>query len=161
MLISKRSIHSGKLHTMDLPITRAQLVRFEAGDEKIQQIFPHLSATEREFLQTGMSPEEQDNIYDPDEPLRKYEVYQMIDISNTSDDSVRRFVGSINAVDLEHAFKSTQNEFGRYEKGWHPDGMRSTMVGDVFIDLSTNIVYIIANQGFNLLPKSSLKIQPK
>jgi len=61
MLIIKRSIVSGKLHEIDLPITEEQ---YEAGmtamenGSMIQDAFPMLSEDHREFLLSGMTPEE-------------------------------------------------------------------------------------------------------
>jgi len=62
MKIVKKSQLSGKLNTMDLNITDAQFARLQ-GDELIQDIVPHLSPTEREFLITGIMPNEWDSIF--------------------------------------------------------------------------------------------------
>jgi len=58
MLIEKRSDFTGKLNTMDLDITEEQLAEYLSSRGLIQSIFPDLSPTEREFLMTGVSPEE-------------------------------------------------------------------------------------------------------
>ena len=42
---------------MDPPITLEQLARYSAG-ELLQNAFPQLSAGEREFIKTGITPEE-------------------------------------------------------------------------------------------------------
>lgn len=47
---------------MDLDITHEQLDRWRRG-ELIQKAMPNLSDAEREFMITGMTPEEQDNFY--------------------------------------------------------------------------------------------------
>lgn len=47
---------------MDLDVTEEQLAR-HAGGELVQNVFPHLSAEEREFLITGMTPAEQKEIF--------------------------------------------------------------------------------------------------
>lgn len=57
MRIEKRSIYSGKVNTMDLPITDEQLARWQNG-ELIQNVMPKLSAAEREFLISGCTPED-------------------------------------------------------------------------------------------------------
>jgi hypothetical protein len=44
---------------MDLDITEAQIEKWENG-ELIQNAFPNLNNDEREFLLTGMTPEEWD-----------------------------------------------------------------------------------------------------
>jgi len=59
MKITKTSIWSKKTRTMDLDITEAQIEKWENG-ELIQNAFPNLNGDEREFLLTGMTPEEWD-----------------------------------------------------------------------------------------------------
>ncbi len=58
MKITKTSILTGKVHTMDLDITEEQLARFKRGEDLIQNIFPHLTPSEREFLLSGATDEE-------------------------------------------------------------------------------------------------------
>ena len=60
MLVKKQSIMSGKVNEMELDITQEQLDRYLEGEELIQDIFPHLNASEREFLISGMTGEEWD-----------------------------------------------------------------------------------------------------
>ena len=60
MLVKKTSIMSGKVNEMDLDITQEQLDRYLEGRGLIQDIFPHLNASEREFLISGMTGEEWD-----------------------------------------------------------------------------------------------------
>lgn len=57
MIVVRTSMLSGKEHQMDLNVTQEQLDRFEAG-EKVQHVFPHLSADHREFILNGITPEE-------------------------------------------------------------------------------------------------------
>ncbi len=55
MLISRTSCISGETHTLELSITSEQLDRIENrfdSKELIQDIVPHLSIDEREFLMT-------------------------------------------------------------------------------------------------------------
>lgn len=47
----------------ELPVTLQQLERFEKGVETIQDIFPQLSADDREFIKTGITAEEWDNLF--------------------------------------------------------------------------------------------------
>lgn len=63
MQITKTSRISGTVSTMDLDITSEQLSRIEAGIELIQNIVPHLSSDEREFLITGITPQEWDKLF--------------------------------------------------------------------------------------------------
>ena len=57
MLIKRKSIISGDTNSMVLPITGDQLDRWTGG-ELIQNVFPDLSVDQREFLMTGITPEE-------------------------------------------------------------------------------------------------------
>jgi hypothetical protein len=62
MIISKQSILTGKTSKMDLPVTKEQIKAWQQG-ELIQNVMPHLSIVEREFLISGMSEEEQNRIF--------------------------------------------------------------------------------------------------
>jgi len=61
MKYTQTSILTGKSHTMDLPITeeafRDGLHRRDGGD-LIQHAFPKLTDGQREFIMTGITPEE-------------------------------------------------------------------------------------------------------
>ena len=59
MLITKQSVMTGEKNTMLLPVTNEQIDRWQNG-ELIQNVFPHLSPSEREFLISGVTPEEWD-----------------------------------------------------------------------------------------------------
>ena len=59
MLISKFSPISMKDHTREIDVTQSQLDRWKAG-ELIQNVMPNISADDREFLMTGITPEEWD-----------------------------------------------------------------------------------------------------
>lgn len=53
--------------SMDLPITQEQLDRWHNG-ELIQNVFPHLSANEREFIKTGITADKWEAIFKPKKP---------------------------------------------------------------------------------------------
>ena len=57
MLVRKRSIITGDTHVWDLDVTTEQIERWQAG-AFVQDVFPHLSAEEREFLINGTTPRE-------------------------------------------------------------------------------------------------------
>ncbi len=59
MLVTKQSVMTGEKNTMLLPVTNEQIDRWQNG-ELIQNVFPHLSPSEREFLISGVTPEEWD-----------------------------------------------------------------------------------------------------
>jgi len=67
MIIEKKSAFSGKMNTMDLPVTQEQLDRWQKGRELIQDVFPHLSPDQREFLMTGTTPEEWNAAFPPED----------------------------------------------------------------------------------------------
>ena len=57
MLITKTSVMTGEKNEMLLPVTNEQIERWQNG-ELVQNVFPHLSPSEREFLISGVTPEE-------------------------------------------------------------------------------------------------------
>lgn len=57
MEISKRSPITKKVTTRDLDVTQEQFDRWNQG-ESIQNVFTNLSASDREFLLTGMTDED-------------------------------------------------------------------------------------------------------
>jgi hypothetical protein len=56
---------SGITRTKDFPVTREQLHAWQTGTP-IQRAIPHLSADDREFLMTGITPEEWAKTFPPD-----------------------------------------------------------------------------------------------
>jgi hypothetical protein len=62
----------------------------------------------------------------------------------------RDFVGTIAAHNLSEAFKLAQNDFS---ENYRRFGVRSTSVGDVFVDMSTGKGYIINGLGFEMIGK--------
>ena len=66
--VTKKSILSGKTNTMALDITQEHLDMYEeVGGLLIQAVFPNLSAGEREFLISGITPEEWNNTFGEDD----------------------------------------------------------------------------------------------
>jgi hypothetical protein len=63
MLVTRKSKISGQEHTLDFDITSEQLFRVNTGAELIQNIVPHLSPSDREFLITGITSEEWDKLF--------------------------------------------------------------------------------------------------
>ena len=57
MLITRKSLISGNINTMSLPITEEQYTAWEQGT-LVQVAMPHLSPDEREFVMTGITPTE-------------------------------------------------------------------------------------------------------
>ena len=65
MQVTKRSMLSGKTHTLEIDITEAQWNRWKAG-EMIQNVCPHLSSDDREFLISGSTKEEWSQFFGQD-----------------------------------------------------------------------------------------------
>jgi hypothetical protein len=57
-LIKKISELTGKESSMMLPVTDEQLDAYFRDGELLQNAFPHLSANEREFIKSGITPKE-------------------------------------------------------------------------------------------------------
>ena len=57
MIVEKKSPVSGNWNSMELPITETDLNRYYAG-ELVQNVFPNLTADQREFIVSGITPEE-------------------------------------------------------------------------------------------------------
>jgi hypothetical protein len=57
MKITRTSIISGVTTSRDLDITEAQLLAWKSG-QFVQDAFPTLSASDREFFMTGITEEE-------------------------------------------------------------------------------------------------------
>ena len=60
MNITRRSILTGTLRTIDLPITGEQYIRWESG-ATIQEAMPNLTPEQREFIMTGIVMDEVDD----------------------------------------------------------------------------------------------------
>jgi len=62
MKITKTSPFSGNTNVMEIDVTQEQLSSWESG-VLIQNAMPNLSADEREFIMTGITPEEWDSAF--------------------------------------------------------------------------------------------------
>ena len=62
MLIIRTSPFSVNTNSMEIEVTQEQLSSWENGT-LIQNAMPHLSADEREFIMTGITPEEWDSAF--------------------------------------------------------------------------------------------------
>jgi hypothetical protein len=62
-IIIKKSMLSGKMHKAMMRITKEQYNKWINNTGYIQDIFPHLTNEEREFLMTGSTPEEWDRAF--------------------------------------------------------------------------------------------------
>ncbi len=67
MKITKVSTLTGIIHTREIPVTAAQLLKWDEG-ELIQNAMPNLSPDDREFLMSGITPEEWKAEFGGEEP---------------------------------------------------------------------------------------------
>jgi hypothetical protein len=65
MIIERKSPISGKINQMELDITDEQLAQYQAGKSLIQDVFPNLTPDEREFIKTGITPDEWEQAFSP------------------------------------------------------------------------------------------------
>jgi hypothetical protein len=63
MLITRTSTLSGITRTLDLDVTPAQLDLYTAGGVLLQDVFPQLPIEQREFIKTGITSEEWDEMF--------------------------------------------------------------------------------------------------
>ena len=65
MKITMISQFTGKSHTLEIPITQEQYEVYLSGldNRLIQAIFPNLTPDQREFLMTGATKEEWDEMF--------------------------------------------------------------------------------------------------
>jgi hypothetical protein len=66
MLITRVSPVSGQTNERDIPVTQEQLDNYYLNNYLAQLAFPNLSADEREFIKTGITSEEWDNLFGED-----------------------------------------------------------------------------------------------
>tara|TARA_R110001583_G_scaffold86636_4_gene226367 strand:- start:3665 stop:3877 length:213 start_codon:yes stop_codon:yes gene_type:complete len=67
MKVTRESLASGKTHTKDLPITPAQYIKYIRGEGHVQDIMPDLPPEDREFLISGVTQEEWEELYGKEE----------------------------------------------------------------------------------------------
>jgi hypothetical protein len=63
MQVTKFSMLSGKINTLELNVTKQQLELYEQGGGNAQDIFKDLSPEEREFIITGVTQEEWNEVF--------------------------------------------------------------------------------------------------
>ena len=66
MKIERTSAHSGITRTLDLDVTLEEYASWKGG-ELIQNAMPRLNADEREFIMTGITAEEREEMFSPQE----------------------------------------------------------------------------------------------
>jgi len=74
MIVTRKNIFTGVKRSLDLDVTQEGLNRWKNG-ELIQNVFPHLSVDEREFLMTGIIGEEWNELLEDE--VRDEFVYEL------------------------------------------------------------------------------------
>jgi len=68
MQITRKSILTRKIVTKEIDVDPELLAKYEKGEAGlIQEVFPRLSASDREFIKTGITDEEWEMLREPDE----------------------------------------------------------------------------------------------
>jgi len=67
MMITKKSPISGETNTMDIPGITPKMFTDYSNGMYVQDAFPGISAEHREFIKTGITPEEWNKIFGPEE----------------------------------------------------------------------------------------------
>lgn len=68
MLISRKSPLTGLISTLDLPVTEAQILELSSPQRRlIQEIVPDLTPDQREFLLTGYTQADWDELFPPED----------------------------------------------------------------------------------------------
>lgn len=62
MQITRTSTISGKINTREINVTEGQILLWEAG-ALIQDAMPKVSAGDRGFIKTGVTPEEWEEVF--------------------------------------------------------------------------------------------------
>ena len=142
MKIVRKSPISGNVNTMDIDVTGEQMLKYQAGMH-IQNAMPNVSPAEREFILSGITPEEWEKHFPPE---REFLIWHCINPKFTEEVfQLREVVGSVEATTINEAFFYSQN----IDDSWLNSDIRSTSVGDVIQDREK--FYLVKNIGFELL----------
>ena len=139
MRVTRTSIFSGRVRTLEMDVTKEQFEKWGNG-ALIQDAFPHLGLSEREFLMTGSWDDEWDEAFGDEE------VPEEDKFVDTPDNINRDFADKLYAVDPsvnhaeEHDRDVTQQQLDEEEKNdaaSHEIGMR---LEDVSQDVQDKMV---------------------
>ena len=73
MLITRKSMFTNKFNTLEVPVTAEELAWYYQNkqDVMIQEAFPNLSAPLREFILTGVTPDEWKAVFGLPDPTEE------------------------------------------------------------------------------------------
>tara|TARA_R100001460_G_scaffold44205_5_gene80866 strand:+ start:177 stop:416 length:240 start_codon:yes stop_codon:yes gene_type:complete len=63
VLVHKKSMVSGRVNSMLLPLRQGQIEYWLESGKLIQDVMPDLDDNQREFLMSGITPEEWNNMF--------------------------------------------------------------------------------------------------
>jgi hypothetical protein len=63
MQITRKSVITGIQRTMDIPVNPEDFLAWQAGHGNIQDMMPYLSDDHREFILSGITPKEWDEVF--------------------------------------------------------------------------------------------------
>lgn len=63
VLVQKKSMVSGRVNSMLLPTTQGKIEYWVESGKLIQNVMPDLDDDQREFLMSGITPEEWDDMF--------------------------------------------------------------------------------------------------
>jgi hypothetical protein len=63
MLVTMKSQLTGEVHSMELDVTETQMSVYFSGGGLLQNVFPKLTPPEREFIKTGITPQEWESYF--------------------------------------------------------------------------------------------------
>lgn len=66
MKITRQSSVTGVTRTLDLPVTEQQILEWKTG-KLIQDAMPKLTDDQREFIKSGISPDEWEELFEEEE----------------------------------------------------------------------------------------------
>jgi|TARA_R110000803_G_scaffold31300_2_gene69945 hypothetical protein len=66
MVLKKKSVLTGRTNSMYIDITTEQYLTYKKGEELIQNVFPYMSLDQREFIISGILPNEWASMFEGD-----------------------------------------------------------------------------------------------
>ena len=81
-MVQRKSLITGKMQSLILPITIEQCIQYYENRQLVQDVFPHLSDGQREFMVSGITPLEWDtHMSDDDDKITDEEYGRMVGIA--------------------------------------------------------------------------------
>ena len=114
MQVQRISSISGKINTMDLNVTQDQLDQYAQGGVFIQNVFPNLKPDEREFIKTGITKQEWNEMFGDPEEAKQVEAEEDSDDLLEDYDNLPQEVKDIMATWDDNG--DEYHECGRIEK---------------------------------------------